>query len=98
MKQNLNFEIIDIYPNPVEGYFTFTLIGGKETKKNKLNVCIYNSDGSPIINKDYDNLISHSQYTIKTEELINGIYDVIFNINNVRVMQQIKVLKGKTKQ
>lgn len=95
MTQMENFKINDIFPNPSGKYFTFTFISENYIEKNKLEVIICNSCGLQIIRIELENLISYSQYTVKTENLVNGIYYAVFNINDVKVMHQIEVYKAK---
>ncbi len=87
------FEIKDIYPNPSDGYFTFTFISLNGIEKNNLHVVIYNADGVSAFQKVYDNPVSYSQYTIKTGQLQNGIYNIFFSLNNEGIERQIEVLK-----
>lgn len=89
----MHFEIKDIYPNPSNKYFTFTFISGSEAGSSKLKVSICNTDGTQILHKEYDNLVTYSQYIFKTEQLGNGIYDVIFVMDKKLVKQQINVLR-----
>lgn len=85
------FQIKDIFPNPIGRYFTFTFISDNYIEKNKLQVIICNKNGQPVISKEYDKMVSFSQYTVKTDGLSSGIYDAIFIIKDVWVIQKITV-------
>lgn len=64
---------ISIFPNPSKGKFTFKTLGEKNGK-----IVIYNLNGQKVL----EQMISGSENIINTNELANGVYQVVFNEEN----------------
>lgn len=91
-----NFAITDIYPNPAANYFTFTFISGNGTEKEKLQVSIYSADKkTPVFHQVFEELVSFMQYTIKTNKITSGNYDVVFSMNGTRVLKKLSISNNK---
>lgn len=93
MNSEYKFEVKDIYPEEISNYFIFTFISIVKINGTPLKVEIYNHDGKNMFTKEFFELSSYIQLTVKTDNLFKGEYNVRFVIGNTQVEKQIIVNK-----
>ena len=86
------FEISNLYPNPTENQFTFSVLGETD-KLSTLKVGIYNSRGEYLKRISYTDLNYQSKFTVGVADLDNGVYFVHINAEDKRIVKKLTILR-----
>jgi len=89
-RQN-KFATYSIYPNPNSGEFNISL---EKFNSEKITISIYNSLGELVLTKPY--LIfpfSKNVVSIDVQNLVGGIYNLVFEIDSQTVNERIMIIK-----
>jgi hypothetical protein len=76
ISEELNSNIIRIYPNPTEGILRIEITGYKDETNGTIR--LYSSSGNPV----YNNSINGTITDIDLTEQVSGIYVLIIAVNN----------------
>lgn len=93
MNSENKFEVKDLYPEEISNYFIFTFISIAKINGTPLKVEIYNHDGESMFTKEFFELSSYVQLTVKTGNLFKGEYHVRFMMGSTQVEKKIIVNK-----
>lgn len=83
--------ISNIFPNPSSDFATFTF-NGTDTKT-PLNVKVVNEIGATVQEFNYVTLHKGMPSTLRTFDLANGMYQVVFTQGNERQVQKLTILR-----
>ncbi|MGB3608300.1 S8 family serine peptidase [Psychroserpens sp.] len=74
----------DIYPNPADDYFEFTL----KTQNGSVDLNVYDVNGRILMNKTFD---EQNKYRVSTENLTSGIYFVEVTSGSQKAVKKLVV-------
>lgn len=87
IKKNNDF---NVFPNPCRNVIKSTYF---ITTESDVNIKIYNSIGSEVYNKQYQNQIGNTEFSIDISDLANGMYNIILsNHNNESISRKFTIV------